>query len=1754
MSISSTGIYGSSYLSEDVEQLKIDVTSLTGSHLSVATEHDGRLDILETDNTSNKINISSNTTRIVELEVSDASNKDRLVNLEIDNGSNKDRLGDLEVSNTSHIERLVDLEDHDLNHALRLTDLEGQIFDVVHEPNIHEDDFFYFTPYPVPYAILEAYSQLIHSKSLTLKDRFDESETNDIIEVIKVIQEILQDHEMKIVAIEFFNSLSEAKAAAKFLWAGSKVVANKFGKKIITKLFPNWAGLLKLDYTELTDITDKTLNEVIDELDNLNTIFKYQNSLVNDKAGIKCVDLYLTPSINNIHIGSTITETVNDITFSDGTTGKTLNKYLDIKDNHPITRETDKITLNYDTTQFQTGVSPNYNLELKNIMGKVDIKDNSPIQKLTDKLYLNYDIKEFKTSAAASGYQLELNDIMDKVKIKTSGGISKGADGLYQTYEITTIDSQTLEKSTANELAVKLKTSGGISKGADGIYQTYEITTIDNQTLEKSTANELAVKLKTSGGISKGADGLYQTYEIVGLDDETLERTQTKYLTVKFSGTTSGFKANATGLQIKLPVISGLKITANGLQIDTATTGNLTLGADGIGISTTYKTELNAIKNSAELAKDAAVVARNAAQASQSACTTSQTAASGSATTATGSAEAAAASASAASGSATTAAGSVTAAAAEVTLATTQAGIATTQAGIATAAAGTATAAAGSAGTSALAAAGSALAAGGAVLLGLSGKADSTHYHSQYLEKTVFDEYKLSGVSNGKGWTGATYAAGTGIVTFASNDGFGFTTGDLRGGAGANGKGWTGATYAAGTGIVTFASNDAGYAFSTGDLRGGAGANGKGWTGATYNATTGAVTFASNDVGYALTTGDLRGAKGLGFKTGSSYNSATGVVSFLSDDGLAFSTGDLRGAGGPQGPQGPQGIQGIKGDTGASGATLTTTQLSALMNTTDHFTLNGTTNKIDFKQGLLDAKQATINSTAGQLIIGNGNGATTTNAGLTWTGGNMLNATNLTTTSGVYPNFIDCSSTIRGEELQVYGYALVVVGNSSTLMRICNNINNELRVQQTLVAANDVKFSIFQKDNSVEYATPTITFYKGKLGIGTTTPATYPLTVGGDINITGNYRINGALLDYFTLNNKPIILQPSTTNLQLVSGYTLSVPSNLAVGTTAVATNILQVGAGGRLRISNGTTDYTLLGTLDTDGSTNTSIVISGNTRSTNAGNIQYLATASAGSHIFYTASATTRMTISSSGVNVNNDLGVSGNVGVGVAPATYKLNVAGDINCTGAFRINGTALSTGSRWSLGADTTEIFYNTGNVGIGTNNPATILEVVNSSPIITIRDTGNANGKIYFGNSGHGVGRNPNISTLTGGNDVALWTAGDGSVGFITNSLERMRIKSDGNVGIGTNNPTYRTHLKCGYDNVSTGLHLDASDSSQYTLTIWPYVQDGGAVGWRFRTISLVGGTNTPLQFYHNGNVLMPGNLNVGSINTGGYVSAASYLQGAGAGGAFKIVRPDNWVRLRDSGETTHLDFAAGQLYAHSDITGVFTSVSNSGNDYLCIQQNAGSIGQGLQGPIKSAFGSFTAFHRCYTDDVLYNNESDESIDLFKNDYMGRVVIATGKIKTDFSRFVEPTEPPPESDIPTNPDSEWYSGIDKDGIAVEDAIPVVALSRKKKDKRVFGVLGMPNRRTNNKNRLIVNSIGEGGICVANTNGNIENGDYLQSSDLLGYGEKQDDDLLHNYTIAKATIDCNFELDSPYYQCHEIENGVRVAFIACSYHCG
>ena len=54
----------------------------------------------------------------------------------------------------------------------------------------------------------------------------------------------------------------------------------------------------------------------------------------------------------------------------------------------------------------------------------------------------------------------------------------------------------------------------------------------------------------------------------------------------------------------------------------------------------------------------------------------------------------------------------------------------------------------------------------------------------------------------------------------------------------------------------------------------------------------------------------------------------------------------------------------------------------------------------------------------------------------------------------------------------------------------------------------------------------------------------------------------------------------------------------------------------------------------------------------------------------------------------------------------------------------------------------------------------------------------------------------------------------------------------------------------------------------------------------------------------------------------------------------------------------------------------------------------------------------------------------------------------------------------------------------------------------------------------------NSTGEGMIYLCDINGSLEAGDYITSSNIPGLGMKQEDDLLHSYTIAKCVGDVDF----------------------------
>jgi len=169
-----------------------------------------------------------------------------------------------------------------------------------------------------------------------------------------------------------------------------------------------------------------------------------------------------------------------------------------------------------------------------------------------------------------------------------------------------------------------------------------------------------------------------------------------------------------------------------------------------------------------------------------------------------------------------------------------------------------------------------------------------------------------------------------------------------------------------------------------------------------------------------------------------------------------------------------------------------------------------------------------------------------------------------------------------------------------------------------------------------------------------------------------------------------------------------------------------------------------------------------------------------------------------------------AGNVGIGANPSSFGGYLNTTLQATGASGVNldfrtsgGTRegvllLSSGTEFSLIAATaipltfrtsdTERMRITsgGNVGIGTSSPGSLLHIF---------DSASGSAKTYTKYS-CGDGGDIRVGKADGVNNNAIfgvWSNND--VTFISNSTERMRITSGGNVGIGTTSPNYPISVK-----------------------------------------------------------------------------------------------------------------------------------------------------------------------------------------------------------------------------------------------------------------------------------------------------------------------------------------------------------------------
>ena len=411
------------------------------------------------------------------------------------------------------------------------------------------------------------------------------------------------------------------------------------------------------------------------------------------------------------------------------------------------------------------------------------------------------------------------------------------------------------------------------------------------------------------------------------------------------------------------------------------------------------------------------------------------------------------------------------------------------------------------------------------------------------------------------------------------------------------------------------------------------------------------------------------------------------------------------------------------------------------------------------------------------------------------------------------------------------------------------------------------------------------------------------------------------------------------------------------------------------------------------------------------------------------------------------------------------------------------------------------YFTGGDLGVGTSSPAAKLHVSRNATVGGIGGLtlGNAGVKITDSSANMYLdGNSINTDNLT---YINVSTNHD----FIlaTNDSERMRIKNNGLVGIGTDSP-------------NAGLHIDISGEPQLLL-------DGGDNS--HGDLVVPDGEIMQIGHWNNGTDTFTGRI---TMDTDGDIG-------------FGVASPDSRLHI-NCGTTNTAKEDGIRLAADNDdwyifpkrIGGSSTNVNlqfnADGNDYAFIDDGG-----------SNDLLNFTGQHRCLADSSTDFAALSASV--------GKIVVSSGKYDN----------PNKESDITIN-----------------ESIPTVKLSNKRNQKSVFGVVSNaedPDQQDRTYNfgafgtnrqkkspddvRIHINSLGEGAIWVCNTNGALENGDYITTCEIPGYGMKQDSEMLCNYTVAKITMDCNFDLNAENYECVEVEHDgevYRAAFVGCTYHCG
>lgn len=409
---------------------------------------------------------------------------------------------------------------------------------------------------------------------------------------------------------------------------------------------------------------------------------------------------------------------------------------------------------------------------------------------------------------------------------------------------------------------------------------------------------------------------------------------------------------------------------------------------------------------------------------------------------------------------------------------------------------------------------------------------------------------------------------------------------------------------------------------------------------------------------------------------------------------------------------------------------------------------------------------------------------------------------------------LDVSGTVRAGAIVTSGGATtlgdVVLSNGT--VKLYDGSSNA----PTLTFQNDTSLGLYRSGaNMLTVASAgsnRMTFSNANVGIGTLNPA-YSLDVCGIVRATGFIGTSGSgSSGGVVFSNGGVALSNGT-----VSDPALTFQSDLSLGMYRIGANQLGfVSAGSnRMTISNGN-----VGIGFTDASH--ALDVSGTTRTSNALVSGYLRN----------ALTPTQFDMSGGTLFLSNRI-ITG-AGTVAAPAYTFLNDA-------SMGLYDPATNTLGLVTSGVERMRVASN-GFVGIGTQLPATALDVCATNQVLTLTSTATTPltpvATMYQPNltttspsnyTYQLFGVNASSSNAVGG----LFTYnGSGSASnsyrmYIQGSTGGITMRADGNVGIGTTAPIYTLDVSCG--NTQNAMIVTATTYPRITLTTSHTDQSGGTI-------------------------------------------------------------------------------------------------------------------------------------------------------------------------------------------------------------------------------------------------------------------------------------------------------------------------------------